>query len=130
AVVLRGDTASLFFNGRKVASEGGVTTNPSDMGVTTQDTFGKSNFPDPTFDGALDEVRVSCRAYDDNEIAQLAHLPAPSVLPNSIPVTGDITFVHDPSIIQASGQYTIFSTGAGLLTRTSPDLKTWTATGS
>jgi arabinan endo-1,5-alpha-L-arabinosidase len=127
AVVLRDDTASLFLNGRVVTRQGGVISNPSDMGTTIGNYFGRSTFPgDPSFDGAMDDFRISCRAYDDGEIQQLAHMPAPVALPNHIEVTGDTTFVHDPSIIQAEGRYHIFSTGAGLLTRSSADLKKWT----
>src|SRR5690606_30827329 len=96
-VVLRGDVATLYLNGRAVVSQGGVVSNPSDMGTTTRNSFGKSTFPaDPTFDGALDDVRLSCRAYEDLEVAQLAHLPPPATLPNQLPLSGDIVHVHDP----------------------------------
>jgi arabinan endo-1,5-alpha-L-arabinosidase len=130
AVVLRDDTATLFLNGRAVTRQAGVTANPSDMGVTIGNFLGRSTFPDPSFDGALDDIRLSCRAFDDHEIQYLAHLPAPATLPKQRPVQGDVTFVHDPSIIEAQGKYRIFSTGPGLITRTSPDLVTWTVTGS
>lgn len=128
AVVLRGDTASLFLNGRAVRRQT-VVTNPSDLGLTTGDSFGKSTFPDPTFDGALDDVRLSCRAFDDREIAHLAHLPAPSRLPAQLPATGAVINVHDPSILRADGVYHLFSTGAGLRHLTSPDLAAWTDAG-
>lgn len=131
AVVLRGDTATLYLNGRAVVSRDGVTANPSDMGTTTGNYLGRSTFAaDPSFDGALDDVRLSCRGYDAREVAQLAHLPPPARLPTQLPVSGDIVHVHDPVILQAGDTYHLFSTGPGVMMRTSPDLKDWTFAGS
>ena len=44
--------------------------------------------------------------------------------------TAWIRNVHDPSIIAESGEYTIFSTGAGVPIRKSTDLITWQPSGS
>jgi len=130
-VVLRDDTATLFLNGRAVTRQSGIVSNPSDMGRTIGNFVGKSTFAgDPTFDGALDDLRVSCRAFDDREIAQLAHRPAPATLPNQIDLSGAIVDVHDPAMIQAGGKYHLFSTGPGIMTRTSNDLRNWSFTGS
>jgi arabinan endo-1,5-alpha-L-arabinosidase len=128
-VVLSGDRATLYFNGRAAASQSGVLSNPADMGVTLQNTFGKSLFADPRFDGALDDVRFSCRAYDAKEMAQLANPPLPPVLPTQRAVSGAITDVHDPSIIETPTGFYLFSTGPGLLTRHSADLRSFTFTG-
>jgi arabinan endo-1,5-alpha-L-arabinosidase len=46
-----------------------------------------------------------------------------------LPLTGDLTPVHDPSIIGANGLYYVFSTGDGLPIRSSPDLDTWNSDG-
>lgn len=129
AVTLRGETATLFLNGRAAIRQNGVVANPSDMGTTIGNFFGRSTFADPTFDGALDDVRLSCRAFADSEIEQLAHLPAPSVLPNQLPVSGDIQHVHDPAVIATASGYRLFSTGPGVLMRTSPDLSSWSPGG-
>lgn len=129
-VVLRDQTATLFVNGRAATRQNGVTSNPSDMGTTLGNYFGRSTFSDPTFAGAFDDIRMSCRAFADTEVAQLAHLPAPAVLPNQLALTGAITDVHDPSLIQASSGYHLFSTGPGLLYRTSSDGLNWTFAGS
>lgn len=129
AVTLRDDTATVFLNGRAVVRQGGVTANPSDMGVTTGNYFGRSTFADPSFDGALDDIRLSCRAFDDREIAQLAHLPLPRALPDHVPVAGAITDVHDPALIERNGAFYLFSTGPGILVRTSTDLRTWSFAG-
>lgn len=130
-VVLRGDTATLYLNGRAVVSQGGIVAHPRDMGTTTGNFLGKSTFAvDPPFDGALDDVRISCRAYEHREIEQLAHLPPPARLPNQRPVSGDIVHVHDPVIMRAGDTYYLFSTGPGVMVRTSKDLKHWTFAGS
>jgi arabinan endo-1,5-alpha-L-arabinosidase len=130
-VVLRGDTATLYLNGRPVVSQEGVSANPRDMGTTTRNSFGRSTFPaDPSFDGAIDDVRLSCRAYADREIAQLAHLPPPARLPNQRPVSGDIVHVHDPVVVRSGDTYYLFSTGPGVMVRTSTDLTNWTFAGS
>jgi arabinan endo-1,5-alpha-L-arabinosidase len=130
AVVLRDETATLFLNGRAVVRQGGVTSNPSDMGVTTGNHFGRSTFNDPPLNGALDDVRVSCRAFADSEIERLAHLPAPAVLPAHVELSGDVTNVHDPAIIQADGRYHVYSTGPGIVERRSSDLRRWSFQGS
>jgi arabinan endo-1,5-alpha-L-arabinosidase len=130
AVTLRDDTATLFVNGRAAVRQSGVTSNPSDMGTTTGDSFGRSTFPDPSFDGSLDDIRMSCRAFDDREISHLAHVPAPAVLPSRVGVAGAVTDVHDPVMIERDGRFWLFSTGRGILARTSTDMTTWTFAGS
>ena len=43
-----------------------------------------------------------------------------------LPLEGQ-TFIHDPStIVKDGGRYYIFSTGAGIRTKSSPDLIHWT----
>jgi arabinan endo-1,5-alpha-L-arabinosidase len=129
-VVISDQTATLYLNGRAAASRTGVTSDPSDMGATLQNNFGKSLFPDPTFDGALDDVRFSCRAFHAREMGQLGNAPLPAQLPSQRPLSGALTDVHDPSIIATSSGYYLFSTGPGLLARRSPDLTNVTFTGS
>jgi arabinan endo-1,5-alpha-L-arabinosidase len=43
---------------------------------------------------------------------------------------GDVAFVHDPSIIKSGDVFYLFSTGDGLLIRTSSDLFNWKLAGS
>ncbi len=43
--------------------------------------------------------------------------------------TGDVTGIHDPSIIQADNAFYIFSTGRGIPIHTSTDLFTWKRSG-
>ncbi len=129
-VVLSAGTATLFLNGRPAATRSGIVSRPSDMGDTPQNTFGKSLFADPTFDGALDEARFSCRAFDARELRQLSHPPLPESPPVQRPLTGALTHVHDPAVIETPDGYHLFSTGPGVLTRHSRDLSDFSFTGS
>jgi arabinan endo-1,5-alpha-L-arabinosidase len=129
-VTLRDQTATLFVNGRAASAASAVVSDPSDMGETLQNSFGKSLFNDPTFDGALDDVRFGCRGWDAKELGQLGHAPLPASPPQQRALSGALTDVHDPSIIAAAGGFYLFSTGPGLLTRFSPDLTNFTFTGS
>ena len=46
------------------------------MGNSTLNFFGKSsNDAKAGFNGSIDEILISCRAYTDDEIKQLAYLP-------------------------------------------------------
>ena len=130
AVTLKGGTLSLFLNGRQVASHAGLPMKPSDMGITDSDWLGRSLFGDPGFDGELDDVRISCRGYSPGEIAQLAHLPLVTPPPQTLSLSGDITNVHDPAIVQGNGTYYVYSTAGGLQIRSSKDLTHWTFQGS
>jgi arabinan endo-1,5-alpha-L-arabinosidase len=49
--------------------------------------------------------------------------------PVSLDLTGTITQVHDPDIIEENGKFYLFSTGQGVQVRTSTDLRAWTAAG-
>jgi hypothetical protein len=71
AVVLDGNTGRLYVNGGQVATAT-IAANPADMGITANNWLGRSQWPDPYFDGRLDEVEISCRAYSAQEIAGLA----------------------------------------------------------
>jgi hypothetical protein len=72
AVVLEGNAGRLYVNGNPVAS-GTIVANPADMGATVNNWLGRSQWPDPTFDGRLDQIQISCRAYSAQEIAELAN---------------------------------------------------------
>lgn len=128
-VTLRGGALSIYYNGRLVASRAGVTIKPSDMGVTDHDYVGKSQFPDPAFNGQIDDLRVSCRGYSATEMAALAHMPLQMPAPQTRSLSGDITNVHDPAIIAANGTYYVYSTAGGLQIRSSTDLTHWTYRG-
>jgi uncharacterized membrane protein YgcG len=74
AVVLNGNTGTLYVDGAQVAQNTNLTLNPSALGATANNWLGDSQFAsDPTLNGSLDDVVVSCRPYSAAEIAWLAN---------------------------------------------------------
>jgi hypothetical protein len=73
AVVLNGNTGTLYLDGSPVSQNTSILLNPADMGATVNDWLGHSQYSaDPNLSGILDDFRVSCRAYTAQEIAALA----------------------------------------------------------
>jgi hypothetical protein len=79
AVTLTGNAATLYLNGRAYASNAGVTTHPADLGVTTNNFVGKSQFADPLFQGSIDDFRVYGKALTAADVLTLADVTAPQV---------------------------------------------------
>ncbi|MET0792711.1 MAG: LamG domain-containing protein [Polyangiaceae bacterium] len=77
AVVVTTAAASLYVDGNVVGNTA-LPVTPSVLGNTTENWLGKSRFTatDPYFNGSLDEVRISCRAFTSDEIKSLAFKPA------------------------------------------------------
>ena len=71
AVVRSGTTVSLYVNGA-LAGSGTIALNPADLGVTTQNYLGKSQWPDPYLNAALDDFRLYSHAMSASEIAAFA----------------------------------------------------------
>jgi hypothetical protein len=80
AVTLSGTNLTLYLNGGAVATAGGVFIPPFQVGHTTQNYIGRSQFGgDPTFNGMIDDFRIYNGALGAADIAALAGstLPAP-----------------------------------------------------
>ncbi|NEE01704.1 LamG-like jellyroll fold domain-containing protein [Phytoactinopolyspora halotolerans] len=75
AVTLQGDTATIWLNGEELASSDNVTLDPADLGTTTQNYIGRSQYSDPLFNGAVDEFQIYDRALTQDEIASLLDSP-------------------------------------------------------
>lgn len=71
AVTLGGDTGKLFVNGALVATNNAMTINPGALGTLTN-YLGKSQYPDPLFNGTLDSVRFFTTALSDAQVANAA----------------------------------------------------------
>jgi hypothetical protein len=74
AVTINADDAAirLFLDGVAVADNAAATLTPSDLGNTTQNWLGRSQYPaDAYFDGALDDFRVYDRVLSDQEVREL-----------------------------------------------------------
>ncbi|OQP66552.1 hypothetical protein A3860_13815 [Niastella vici] len=69
-----GDTVKLYVNGQNVAANTGVTIKPSDLGSTSLNYIGKSQFSDPYLNGAVDEFRIYNYALSEQNISNLANL--------------------------------------------------------
>ncbi|KRE92085.1 hypothetical protein ASG89_34090 [Paenibacillus sp. Soil766] len=68
AVTLNGSTGTLYVDGQIVGSNSGMTIKPSDLGVTTQNWIGRSQFPDPYLDGRVDDFRIYDRSLSTAEV--------------------------------------------------------------
>ena len=71
AVTISGDTGKLFVNGSPVATNNAMTFNPSQLATGTN-YIGRSQYPDPLFNGLLDDLRFSSTALADQQVADLA----------------------------------------------------------
>jgi len=72
AVTIDGDTKEmkLYLDGHLVGSA--VTAKlPADLGNTTQNWLGRSQWPDPYFNGSLDDFRIYSRALSEAEVRYL-----------------------------------------------------------
>ena len=69
ALVLGSSGAVLYVNGAVVASDSTVRLRPAELGSTTNNYIGRSQFSeDPYLDGIIDEIRVYSRALSLDEI--------------------------------------------------------------
>ncbi|MGC4031163.1 MAG: hypothetical protein QM754_05370 [Tepidisphaeraceae bacterium] len=101
AVTLSGTTATLYVNGVAVATNSGMTLNPSSLGLTTQNWLGRSQYGDPNLRGSIDDFRVYGAATSASSIAAMYtagqtaanHMPAVATAAsaNPSPVTGNTT---------------------------------------
>jgi DUF1680 family protein len=72
AVTHSGNVGILYVNGTEVARNSSMTIRPADLGSTTQNWIGRSQYSgDPLLDGAVDEVRVYSRALTASEVTAL-----------------------------------------------------------
>ncbi|MEK7951422.1 LamG-like jellyroll fold domain-containing protein [Luteolibacter sp. Y139] len=78
-VVLSGNTGTLYVNG-VAAVTGAITIDPANM-APTLNYLGKSQWPDPLFNGAIDDFRIYTRALNANEVKAMAVPPAATVVP-------------------------------------------------
>jgi hypothetical protein len=64
-------TLRLYLDGT-LADSGPMTLLPKDLGITTQNWLGRSQWPDPYLTGSLDDVRIYNRALSEGEVRYLA----------------------------------------------------------
>jgi hypothetical protein len=87
------DTITLYLDGSVVAQNAQVTLSPSDLGVTTNNWLGRSQYiADAGYTGLLDEFRIYRRALSEAEVAWLAGRTAPFSIPADMHRDGVIDF--------------------------------------
>jgi len=75
AVTRSGDIAILYMDGVEVARNSNLTLKPSDLGPTTGNYIGKSQYEDPYLKGLVDDFRIYSRALSASEIPALFQNP-------------------------------------------------------
>lgn len=72
AITKRGNTATLYMDGAQVAQNTSVAGSLSELGASTQNWIGRSQFSsDPYLDGLVSDFRIYSRALSSAEIASL-----------------------------------------------------------
>ena len=64
-------TGTLYLDGMAVATNTMMTLHPMDVGVTTMNWLGRSQFSNPYFNGSLDDFRIYRRALTAAEVTAL-----------------------------------------------------------
>ncbi len=107
AVTLSGTTGKLYVNGVLKATNSSMTLNPSDFNPL-RNYIGKSQYPDPYFNGRVDDFRVYGRALTQVEVTAL--------LTNNQPPT-----FTSPTLVRAAATRGRTYTGTIAGTATDPD---------
>lgn len=71
-VVREGITTSMYINGMLSGTTADILINPADLGELTQSYIGKSQYPDPYFNGMVDDFCVYNSALSEEEVQILA----------------------------------------------------------
>jgi len=68
-------TVKFYVNGALAGTSTTFTSTPASMGVTTQNYLGKSQYPDPTINGKIDDFRVYTRALTQEDMMVMNGYP-------------------------------------------------------
>ena len=71
-VTVSGTTGTLYVNGTAVGTNTAMTVHPSQLGATTQDWIGRSEYNDPYLNAAVDDFNIYDRALTASDVAALA----------------------------------------------------------
>jgi alpha-L-arabinofuranosidase len=101
AVTLAGTTGTLWLDGRPIGTNPNMTIDPADMGVTTQNWIGRSQFAaDPLLAATVDDFQIYSRALSAAEIQGLMTAPG----------AGDVADYH---FDEGGGATAVDSSGSG-----------------
>jgi hypothetical protein len=84
AVTLSGTTLSIYVNGILQGIRTNVTLKPTDLGVTTHNSIGESQFNDPHLVGAIDDFLIYNKALTAAQVQSLAGVTVPPPTPASL----------------------------------------------
>jgi beta-xylosidase len=108
AIIRNGTTGTMYIGGQQVGSNNAITLNPSDLGNTTNNYIGRSQWSnDPYLNGSVDRFVVYNRAITTSELAALyadipGGSPAPTVGPTAAPgLLGDVNSDGSVNIVDA-----------------------------
>ncbi|WP_166437305.1 LamG-like jellyroll fold domain-containing protein [Niastella caeni] len=91
AVTWSGNVGILYMNGQEVGRNSAMTLKPSNLGNTTQNWFGRSQYSaDAYLNGILDDIRIYNRQLSALEVVNLVNSAAPSQ-PSGLTVTSAAT---------------------------------------
>lgn len=72
-VTVSGNTGTLYVNGQAVGTNPNMTLHPADLGATTQNWIGRSQYSsDPDLNGQVDDFAIYSRALNAGQVAGLA----------------------------------------------------------
>ena len=77
AFTLEGNTGILYVDGVKAEVKNDFTTNPSVLGHTTDNYIGKPTWPDPYFNGMMDDFKIYDCALTEKQILELSSAADP-----------------------------------------------------
>jgi hypothetical protein len=80
AVTLAGTVGTLYVDGAPVASNPNITLDPADMGTTTNNWIGRSQYADPFLAGVVDDFNIFDRALSQADIQTLMAAPGGGAL--------------------------------------------------
>jgi hypothetical protein len=101
AVTVSGTTGTLYVNGVPAATNPAMTLHPSNLGNTTQNWIGRSQYGDPLLNGTVDDLQIYDRALSAAEIEALAGPPPTQGSGNVLAYRFDET--DGPTAIDSSG---------------------------
>jgi len=100
SITMNGAIGILYINGTEVGRNENFTLNPSNIGITTQNYIGKSQYPDPGLDASIDEFRIYNRVLSASEIMNLfgEDISVPDECPFTLLYTDKTNLTPDPEM--------------------------------
>ena len=71
AFTRQGTTGTLYLNGEPIATRDNLTITMADVGPTANNWLGRNGYPDPAFDGLMDDVRVYTSTLTAADVAAM-----------------------------------------------------------